>query len=72
MNSTHTAQNCRWAAPTLFLPLPDWLDAWDRPWSCRRDGPSRQLETTECCVTCPRWEERAQPGVAWIVSLVGL
>jgi len=60
----HTPQACRWAQPTLFLPLPYWLDAWGMPWSCRRHEPTRLLETTSECAACPRWEPRRKDDVA--------
>jgi len=72
-NTTNqTAHGCRWAVPTLFLPLPDWLDAWNRPWSCRRDGPPRPLESTECCCDCPRWQTRAELDVTMSFAQLGL
>jgi hypothetical protein len=42
----------------LFQPVPTWLDASDRPWTCVRDASAGPLETTEVCVDCPRWEPR--------------
>ena len=72
MNPTHTPQRCRWAMPTLDLPLPYWLDAWDSPWSCRRDPNPRVLESSLDCQACPRWEERAEAGPHWTLSLAGL
>ena len=59
----YTPQHCRWAEPTLYLPLPFWLDGWDSPWSCRRGDPPRPIESTEECATCPRWEARTRQGV---------
>jgi hypothetical protein len=56
----HTPQACRWAEPTLFMPLPYWLDAWDMPWSCRRTEPTRLIESAEMCRTCSRWEARRE------------
>jgi hypothetical protein len=52
----HTPQNCRWAEPTLSLPLPFWLEAWNSPWSCQRTDPARPIELSEECATCRRWE----------------
>ena len=37
MDDKHSAANCRWAKPTLFLPPPFWLEAWNCPWTCTRD-----------------------------------
>ena len=59
MQEMHGAATCRWARPTLFLSLPLWLDAWDAPWTCTRDGTARPLESTESCATCSGWESRA-------------
>src|SRR5579864_2418192 len=55
----HTAQTCRWAQPTMFLPLPYWLDERDGLWSCRRHEPTRLIESSTECAACPRWERRA-------------
>ncbi|MEZ5320212.1 MAG: hypothetical protein R2752_22610 [Vicinamibacterales bacterium] len=56
MTATHRAATCRFAAPTLTLKHPDWLDAHARPWSCVRDATPAPLETTEVCRTCTHWE----------------
>jgi hypothetical protein len=56
MTCAHSAHDCRWVEQTLNLPLPDWLDAWDAPWTCQRDPQPRRLLTTDECATCPRWE----------------
>jgi 2,3-bisphosphoglycerate-dependent phosphoglycerate mutase len=53
----HHASTCRWAVPTLFVPVPFWWEAEDRPWTCVRGAP-RTLETTEVCADCPYWEPR--------------
>lgn len=65
MEIKHNATNCRWATPTLFLPVPLWLDAWDCPWACTRDTTPRILDTTDVCASCSRWESQpdAQPAV---------
>jgi hypothetical protein len=55
----HTVQNCRWAQPTLFLPLPLWLEAWETPWSCRRREPTRLVESATECAMCRSWEPRS-------------
>jgi hypothetical protein len=65
-----TPQNCRWAEPTLNLPLPYWLEAWNMPWSCRRDVPPRLIESTFECHDCPRWEPREADGA--VCSLMAL
>lgn len=67
-----TPQNCKWAQPTLYLPLPYWLDAWDEPWTCVRDEKPRPLELTTECATCPRWEERPAVALSWTYAQVGL
>ena len=72
MDPTHTVQRCRWAVPTLDLPLPNWLDAWDKPWNCRSDAAPRALESTTECLTCPRWEARAELGPQWALAHLGL
>ena len=58
MNRRQTASNCRWATPTLFLPAPIWLRAWQAPWTCQRETEPRTLESTVECAECPRWEPR--------------
>lgn len=60
-----TVQTCRWAEPTLYQDGPYWLDAWNQPWTCRRDEDPRLLDSTDVCVNCPRWQARETPGVAW-------
>jgi hypothetical protein len=72
MEPTKKVQTCRWAEPTLYLPLPAWLDAWDAPWSCKREYPARILLTTYECGTCPRWQAREQAGIGWTFSQLGL
>jgi len=59
MSECQGAGNCRWAVPTLFLDEPIWADATDRPWSCVRDETPYELESTERCRNCVRWEPRA-------------
>lgn len=56
----HDIQHCRWAEQTLLLAEPYWLNAWDFPWSCRRDGEPRSVEDTRACRSCVRWESREQ------------
>jgi len=56
MSESHRAANCRWAVPTLFLAPPAWIDASDRPWTCVRDAVPREMETTDACGECVRWE----------------
>ena len=54
----HTPQACRWGAPTLTLRFPEWVSAWDAPWTCRHPAHSGPLETAETCATCPEWNSR--------------
>jgi hypothetical protein len=56
MDDQHTAATCRWAAATLHMPAPVWLESWDRPWTCLRGPSLRPLPTTEVCASCSRWE----------------
>lgn len=51
-------QHCRWADQTLLLDEPYWLNAWDFPWSCHRNGTPHPVEDTRECRTCARWERR--------------
>lgn len=60
-----TVQTCRWAEPTLYQDGPYWLDAWNMPWTCRRDGDPRTLEDTDVCTNCPRWQAREAHGAKW-------
>ena len=57
-----TPQSCRWGASTLYLAFPEWLSAWDSPWSCRCPEHQGPLETVETCTTCPDWSLRESPG----------
>jgi hypothetical protein len=54
-DTRRTAHACRWSYSTLYLSFPDWLDAWDTPWSCRHPAHTGPLETVETCATCPHW-----------------
>lgn len=53
-----TPQSCRWGQPTLFLAYPQWLSAWDLPWSCSHPAHAGPLEATDTCATCPDWTPR--------------
>ena len=46
-------QSCRWGQSTLSLSYPEWLSAWDSPWSCRHPAHMGPLETVDACTTCP-------------------
>ena len=50
-----TPQCCRWGVSTLYSPFPEWLSAWDSPWSCRHPAHEGPLETVDACITCPEW-----------------
>ena len=65
MENKPTVQTCRWAEPTLYQDGPYWLDAWNMPWTCRRDGDPRVLDDTDVCAECPRWEARPAQGARW-------
>jgi len=75
-----TPQSCRWGASTLYLVFPEWLSAWDSPWSCRYPSHQGPLETVETCTTCPDWSLRESPGdrrrgrsePAWADALPGV
>ena len=51
-------QSCHWSVPTLFMPPPYWLSAWDSPWCCWNAGDIWILATTETCLSCPLWKPR--------------
>ena len=54
----HAPQSCHWSVPTLFIPPPYWLSAWDSPWCCWNTRAIWILESTETCVQCPLWKSR--------------
>jgi hypothetical protein len=53
-----TPQSCRWGDSTLYTAYPEWLSAWDAPWSCRFPTHTGPLETADTCSTCPDWRPR--------------
>ena len=55
------SQNCRWAEPTLFMPMPYWLDSWKQPWTCRRDKTPHLIDDPDACAACPRWRVCERP-----------
>jgi hypothetical protein len=57
----HHVQDCHWSVPTLLMPRPYWLSAWDEPWSCWNDRDIKVLPSTEGCQNCPLFRERAIP-----------
>ena len=54
----HVPQTCHWSVPTLFMPAPYWLAAWDAPWCCWADRQLLVLGSTAICETCPLWRPR--------------
>jgi hypothetical protein len=54
-------QTCRWGDSTLYMAFPEWLSAWDSPWTCCHPAHKGPLETVDTCLTCPDWrrEERS-------------
>ena len=60
--SRRTPQSCRWGASTLYLAFPEWLSAWDSPWSCRYPSHQGPLETVDICITCPDWSLEGSHG----------
>jgi hypothetical protein len=55
----HHVQDCHWSVPTLLMPRPYWLSAWDDPWSCWNDRDVKVLPSTDGCQNCPMFRERA-------------
>jgi hypothetical protein len=60
----HHVQGCHWAVPTLLMPRPYWLSAWDAPWSCWNTRAATVLMDTTACEACPLWRERRLPHCA--------
>lgn len=56
-------QACRWGYSTLYMAFPEWLSAWDAPWSCRHPAHPGPLETVETCTACPDWGPQASMNV---------
>jgi hypothetical protein len=52
MEQKRMPQTCRWAEPTLFLPMPYWLDAWEQPWTCHGNQNRRLIDAPDACGTC--------------------
>ena len=57
----HATHACRWGDSTLNMAFPEWLSAWDTPWTCRHPGHPGPLETVDTCATCPDWRPRERP-----------
>lgn len=60
--SNRTPHACRWGHSTLFLAYPQWLSAWDTPWSCRHPAHTGPLETVDTCTACPEWTPLGSAG----------
>jgi hypothetical protein len=60
--SKRTPQACRWGDATLYQPFPEWLSAWDAPWTCCHPAHSGPLETVDTCTTCPDWRPASSKG----------
>lgn len=60
--SKRTPQSCRWGDATLYQAYPEWLSAWDDPWTCCHPAHSGPLETVETCSTCPDWRPDPSKG----------
>ena len=58
MRFEHNVRQCCWAEQTLHLAPPQWLDAWEYPWSCRAAGTFRPIADTRLCADCHRWLPR--------------
>src|SRR5262249_42302957 len=43
----HSPQACRWGDSTLYMAFPEWLGAWDTPWTCRHPAHAGPLETVD-------------------------
>jgi hypothetical protein len=56
-----TPQGCRWGDSTLYQPFPEWLSAWDAPWTCRHPAHCGPLETVDICTACPDWKSAERP-----------
>jgi hypothetical protein len=54
-------QTCRWGDSTLYMAFPEWLSAWDAPWTCRHPAHTGPLETVDTCITCPDWRSGERP-----------
>ena len=54
-----SAHSCHWSVPTLFMPGPYWLFAWNTPWCCWNDHEILALRSTDGCVDCRLWKARA-------------
>jgi len=68
----HHVQDCCWSVPTLLMPRPYWLSAWDAPWSCWNERAIAVLTSTEGCEICPLWRARvASQGIGWTVPPEG-
>ncbi len=73
METPHSARTCRWAQPSVFVPLPGWMSIWRSPWTCLGDDGSRiTLDARVDCAICARWVERSQDDPAWVLTQVAI
>ncbi len=56
---TQGVTRCRWAEQTLLSNWPNCLEAWDCPWTCRRDGRQKPLADSGICRDCRDFESGA-------------
>lgn len=59
--SRRAPQACRWGAATLYQQFPEWVSAWDAPWTCRHPAHTGPLETIAICATCADWAPGPRP-----------
>jgi hypothetical protein len=57
MQIAHTAIDCRWGEPTLFV-LRDPHETFEHPWACVRDREALIIRAFDDCLACARWEPR--------------
>jgi hypothetical protein len=73
MHPIHTASNCRWAQPDVFVPLPGWVAVWQSPWKCVDDHLAPvPLDTRPDCSTCTWWKERGTDVIGWVMTQVAI
>jgi hypothetical protein len=56
--AVRTPQSCRWGDATLYTAFPQWLTAWDAPWTCTHPAHPGPLDSTETCGSCRDWRPR--------------
>jgi hypothetical protein len=60
-DATPSPNACRWGDATLYQQFPEWVNAWDAPWTCRHPAHTGPLETAVICATCQDWKPRQRP-----------